>query len=46
VSQRQKWVFLEEVMEMVRKRTVEVFVAGCPLCDDAVKLVRETACPN
>jgi glutaredoxin len=33
-------------MEMVRKRKVEVFVAGCPLCKDAVKLIKETACPN
>ncbi len=28
------------------KRTVEVFSAGCPTCDDAVKLVKETACPS
>ena len=27
-------------------RIVEVFIAGCPLCDEAVKLVRATACPN
>ena len=26
------------------KRLVEVFTAGCPLCDEAVKLVRELAC--
>jgi hypothetical protein len=25
---------------------IEIFIAGCPLCDDAVKTVRETACPN
>jgi hypothetical protein len=25
---------------------IEVFIAGCPLCDDAVKTVRETACPK
>ena len=25
---------------------IEVFIAGCPLCDDAVRAVRETACPN
>lgn len=25
---------------------IEVFVAGCPLCDEAVKTVEETACPN
>ena len=28
------------------KRLVEVFIAGCPLCDEAVKLVRELACSN
>ncbi len=25
-------------------RSVEVFIAGCPLCDEAVKMVRELAC--
>lgn len=28
------------------KRTVEVFTANCPFCDDAVKLVQELACEN
>jgi len=28
------------------KRQVEVFTAGCPLCDETVKLVTELACPN
>lgn len=28
------------------KRIVEVFTAGCPLCDEAVKLVKELACSN
>lgn len=28
------------------KRTVEVFTAGCPLCDDTVKLVNSLACRN
>ncbi len=28
------------------KRLIEVFTAGCPLCDDAVKIVRELACDN
>ncbi len=27
-------------------KKVEVFIAGCPLCDDAVKLVQSVACPN
>lgn len=26
--------------------TIEVFTAGCPLCDEALKTVRETACPT
>ena len=28
------------------KRLVEVFIAGCPLCDETVKLVKELACSN
>lgn len=28
------------------KRFVEVFTAGCPLCDETVKLVRELACDS
>lgn len=28
------------------KRKVEVFTAGCPLCEDAVKLVKSAACPD
>ncbi len=28
------------------KRKVEVFTAGCPVCDDAVKLVNSIACPS
>ncbi len=28
------------------KRSIEVFIAGCPLCDEAVKLVKSTACPS
>ena len=31
---------------MSRKRKVEVFVAGCPLCDKTVRLVNELACPS
>lgn len=26
--------------------TIEVFIAGCPLCDEAVRTVKEAACPN
>lgn len=28
------------------KRLVEVFTAGCPLCDRTVQLVQELACEN
>jgi hypothetical protein len=28
------------------KRLVEIFVAGCSLCDETVKLVRDLACSN
>lgn len=31
---------------MSRKRQVEVFTAGCPLCEPAVRLVQEMACPD
>lgn len=31
---------------MATKRQVEVFVAGCPLCDEAVQLVQRMACPS
>ena len=30
---------------MTTKRTVEVFSAGCPACDDAITTVQEIACP-
>lgn len=28
------------------KRKIEVFTAGCPLCDEAVRLVEEVACAS
>ncbi len=28
------------------KRQIEVFVAGCPLCSDAVAVVKEIACDD
>jgi hypothetical protein len=33
-------------MNMMAKRQVEVFTAGCPVCDPAVRLVQELACPD
>lgn len=29
-----------------RKRSIEVFTAGCSCCDEAVQMVREIACPS
>ena len=31
---------------MITTRTIEVFSAGCPVCDEAVSLVRDIACPS
>ena len=31
---------------MATKRAIEVFSAGCPACDDTVKLVESIACPS
>jgi thioredoxin family protein len=28
------------------KRQIEIFTAGCPVCDPAVQLVQELACPD
>ena len=31
---------------MVTKRRIEIFTAGCLLCQEAVKTVKELACPS
>lgn len=31
---------------MKKKRTIELFTAGCPCCEDAVKLVQGLVCPS
>ncbi|TAK35960.1 MAG: glutaredoxin [Chloroflexota bacterium] len=31
---------------MARTRKIEVFTAGCPLCDETVRLVHSLACPS
>ena len=31
---------------MHAKRTIEVFSAGCPACEDAIALVNQVACPS
>ncbi|HID05729.1 MAG TPA: hypothetical protein EYP10_01130, partial [Armatimonadetes bacterium] len=31
---------------MGAKRKVEIFSAGCPLCEEVVKLVNRIACPS
>ncbi len=30
----------------MKKRTVEIFAAGCPVCDEGVSRVRSLACPS
>lgn len=31
---------------MASKRNVEVFTAGCPVCEDTVKMVKDLACES
>lgn len=31
---------------MNTRRTIEIFSAGCGICDDTIKLVNEMACPS
>ena len=31
---------------MAQKRNVEVFSAGCPACEDTIRLVNSIACPS
>ena len=31
---------------MATKRTVEIFSAGCPACEETVRLVNRVACPS
>ena len=31
---------------MNAKRRIEIFSAGCPVCEDAIKLVNSIACPS
>lgn len=31
---------------MAEKRTIEIFSAGCAVCEEAVRMVREMACPS
>ncbi len=31
---------------MATKRTVEVFSAGCPACDDTITMIKDIACPS
>ncbi len=33
-------------IEMGNQRKVEVFSAGCPVCEDVVRLVKASACPS
>lgn len=31
---------------MVKKRTIEVFSAGCGVCEETIELVNQLACPS
>ncbi|MBZ0230555.1 MAG: thioredoxin family protein [Bauldia sp.] len=31
---------------MTTRRTIEVFSAGCPACEDTIRLVNSVACPS
>jgi glutaredoxin 3 len=31
---------------MATKRTVEIFSAGCPVCEETVTIVNQAACPS
>lgn len=31
---------------MTTKREIEIFTAGCPVCDETVELVQSIACPR
>lgn len=31
---------------MTDKRRIEVFTAGCPLCDETVRMVKDITCPS
>ena len=31
---------------MTNKRSIEIFSAGCPACEEAVQLVNRVACPS
>jgi len=31
---------------MTDKRKIEVFTAGCPLCDETVRMVKDITCPS
>ena len=36
----------EKKKKTKRKRQIEVFIAGCPICYDAIDLVNRLACPD
>jgi hypothetical protein len=31
---------------MKAKRTIEIFSAGCPVCEDTIQLINQLACPS
>lgn len=39
-------VFRKEILIMSAKRKIEIFSAGCTVCEETVNLVRRDACPS
>ncbi len=37
---------LRKDQTMATKRTIEIFSAGCPACEETVTLVKQVACPS
>lgn len=45
-SARPNHLTSKENETMTTRRTVEVFSAGCPACDDAITMIKDIACPS
>ncbi len=38
--------YTQEIEIMTSKRKIEIFSAGCPVCDETIELVNRLACPS
>jgi glutaredoxin 3 len=36
----------KETMKMNNTRSIEIFSAGCPACDEAIEMVKRNTCPS